>query len=76
MRVISAVGVTSEEIRRVVRVDNIEPMPDLVFVSKSISVQEFGIPMQESYVNTFLAVRATIRNTGDQAATDVGVILE
>ena len=32
--------------------------------------------MQESYVNTFLEVRATIRNTGDQAATDVGIILE
>ena len=76
VRVISAVGVTSEEIRRVVRVDNVDPMPDLVFVSKSISVQEFGIPMQDSYVNTFLEVRATIRNTGDQAATDVGVILE
>jgi len=76
VRVISAVGVTSEEIRRVVRVDNIDPMPDLVFVSKSISVQEFGIPMQESYVNTFLEVRATIRNSGDQAATDVGIILE
>ena len=76
VRVISAVGVTSEEIRRVVRVDNIDPMPDLLFVSKSISIQEFGIPMQESYVNTFLEVRATIRNTGDQAATNVGVILE
>ena len=76
VRAISAVGVTSEEIRRVVRVDNVDPMPDLVFVSKSISIQEFGIPMQESYVNTFLEVRATIRNTGDQAATDVGVILE
>jgi hypothetical protein len=76
VRVVSAVGVISQEIRRVIRVDNIDPMPDLVFVSKSISVQEFGIPMQESYVNTFLEVRATIRNTGDQAATDVGVILE
>ena len=31
------------------------------FVSKSISVQEFGIPIKESYVNTFLEVRATIR---------------
>ena len=76
VRVVSAVGVVSEEIRRLVRVDNIDPMPDLLFVSKSISVQEFGIPMQESYVNTFLEVRATIRNTGDQAATDVGIILE
>ena len=76
VRVVSAVGVISDEIRRVVTVDNIDPMPDLLFVSKSISVQEFGIPMQESYVNTFLEVRATIRNTGDQAATDVGIILE
>ena len=76
VRVVSAVGVVSEEIRRVVTVDNIDPMPDLLFVSKSISIQEFGIPMQESYVNTFLEVRATIRNTGDQAATDVGIILE
>ncbi|MBR79371.1 MAG: hypothetical protein CMA88_01095 [Euryarchaeota archaeon] len=76
VRVVSAVGVVSEEIRRLVRVDNIDPMPDLLFVSKSISVQEFGIPMQEAYVNTFLEVRATIRNTGDQAATDVGIILE
>ena len=76
VRVLSAVGVISKEIRRVVKVDNIDPMPDLIFVSKSISVQEFGIPMQESFVNTFLEVRATIRNTGDKAATDVGVILE
>ncbi|MCH1591773.1 MAG: hypothetical protein L7R66_02140, partial [Candidatus Thalassarchaeaceae archaeon] len=76
VRVVSAIGVISEELRRVVRIDNVEPMPDLLFVSKSVSVQEFGIPVQESYVNTFLEIRATIRNTGDKAATDVGVILE
>ena len=76
VRILSAIGVASEEIRRVVRFDNVDPMPDLKFVSNSISVQEFGIPMQEAYVNTFLEVRATIRNTGDQAATEIGVILE
>jgi len=76
VRVISAVGVMSDEVRRIVRIDNIEPMPDLLFVSKSISVQEFGIPMKESYVNSFLEVKATIRNTGDKAATDVGISLE
>ena len=76
VRIVSAVGIFSEELRRVVQIDNVEPRPDLLFVSKSVSVQEFGIPMQESYVNTFLEVRATIRNTGDQAATNVGVILE
>lgn len=76
VRVVSAVGVLSEEVRRIVRIDNIEPMPDLLFVSKSISVQEFGIPMKESFVNSFLEVKATIRNTGDKAATDVGITLE
>ena len=59
VRIVSAVGVVSEEIRRQVRVDNVDPMPDLLFVSKSISVQEFGIPIKESYVNTFLAVSYT-----------------
>ena len=76
VRVVSALGVVSEEIRRLVQVDNVDPRPDLLFVSKSISVQEYGIAIQKSYVNTFLEVRATIRNTGDQAATDVGITLE
>jgi len=76
VRLKSGVGVVTEEIRRTVNIDNIPPTPDLVFVSKSISVQEFGIPMSEAYVNTFLEVRATVRNTGDKAANDVGIILE
>ena len=76
VRMVSAVGVISQELYRRVKIDNIEPMPDLLFVSKSISVQEYGIPMQSAYVNTFLEVRATIRNTGDLAAKDVGVTLE
>ena len=76
VRLISAPGVVTDEIRRFVVVDNVPPQPDLQFVSSSISVQEFGIPMKEAYVNTFLEVRATMRNTGDKAATDVGVILE
>tara|TARA_B100000287_G_scaffold289062_1_gene272356 strand:- start:11933 stop:16843 length:4911 start_codon:yes stop_codon:yes gene_type:complete len=76
IRLVSATGVVTEQIRRFVLVDNVPPMPDLQFVSSSISVQEFGIPMKEAYVNTFLEVRATMRNTGDKAATDVGIILE
>ncbi len=76
VRMLSATGVFAEEVRRIITVDNIPPTPDLVFVSKSISVQEFGIPMSEAYVNTFLEVRATVRNTGDKAANDVGIILE
>ena len=44
VRVVSAVGVVSDEIRRVVTVDNIDPMPDLLFVSKSISVKSSAFP--------------------------------
>ena len=76
VRLVSATGVMSEEIRRTVTLDNTPPTPDLQFVSGSITVQEYGVPMKEAYVNTFLEVRAKIRNTGDKAATDVGVILE
>ena len=76
VRLVSATGVMSEEIRRTVTLDNTPPTPDLQFVSSSITVQEYGVPMKEAYVNTFLEVRAKIRNTGDKAATDVGVILE
>jgi subtilisin family serine protease len=76
VRLDSGVGVVTEEIRRSVTIDNVPPTPDLVFVSKSISVQEFGIPMSEAFMNTFLEVRATVRNTGDMAANEVGIILE
>ena len=76
VRLVSGVGVVSEEIRRQVSVDNDPPIPDLIFSSSSISVQEFGVSITEAYVNTFLEVRATIRNTGDVVAKEVGVILE
>ena len=76
VRLVSGVGVVSDEIRRTVVVDNDPPIPDLVFSSSSISVQEFGVSVTEAYVNTFLEVRATIRNTGDVVANEVGVILE
>ena len=76
VRLVSGVGVVSEEIRRQVIVDNNPPIPDLIFTSGSISVEEFGVSITEAYVNAFLEVRATIRNTGDVVANEVGVILE
>ena len=76
VRLVSGVGVISEEIRRQVIVDNNPPIPDLIFSSSSITVEEFGVSITEAYVNTFLEVRATIRNNGDVVANEVGVILE
>ena len=44
-----------------VTVDNIDPMPDLLFVNKSISVQVQH--HMQSHTLTFLEVRATIKNS-------------
>ena len=53
-------GVISDELRRTVEVDNYPPAPDLSIFG-SISVEEYGIPIEESFVNTFLEVRVDIR---------------
>nr|MCS5532351.1 hypothetical protein [Candidatus Poseidoniales archaeon] len=67
-------GVISDELRRTVEVDNFPPAPDLSIFG-SISVEEYGIPVEEAYVNTFLEVRADVRNNGDADAEDVVVHL-
>ncbi|MCP2507364.1 MAG: S8 family serine peptidase [Candidatus Thalassarchaeaceae archaeon] len=76
VRSISGNGVISEEIRQQITIDNIPPSPDLMFRSSALSIEEYGIPVTDVYVNTFLEIRGTIRNTGDMAAYDVGIILE
>ena len=67
-------GVISDELRRTVEVDNFPPAPDLSIFG-SISVEEYGVPVEEAFVNTFLEVRADIRNNGDADAEDVVVHL-
>ncbi|CAI8398540.1 MAG: Serine protease AprX [Marine Group II euryarchaeote MED-G33] len=67
-------GVISDELRRTVEVDNYPPAPDLSIFG-SISVEEYGVPVEEAYVNTFLEVRAEIRNNGDADAEEVVVHL-
>ena len=67
-------GVISDELRRTVEVDNFPPAPDLSIFG-SISVEEYGVPVDEAYVNTFLEVRADVRNNGDADAEEVVVHL-
>ena len=67
-------GVISDELRRTVEVDNFPPAPDLSIFG-SISVEEYGVPVEEAFVNTFLEVRADIRNNGDADAEEVVVHL-
>ena len=66
--------VVTDELRRTVEVDNHPPAPDLSIFG-SISVEEYGIPIDSAYVNTFLEVRADIRNNGDAEAENVIVHL-
>ncbi len=67
-------GVISDELRRTVEVDNFPPAPDLSIFG-SVSVEEYGVPVEEAYVNTFLEVRADVRNNGDADAENVVVHL-
>ena len=66
--------VITDEIRKSIEVDNYPPAPALS-VFGSISVEEYGIPVEDAFVNTFLEVRADIRNNGDADAEEVVVHL-
>ena len=73
-RIVSGDGIYSEEVKRVVEVDNDPPAPNLIFRT-GLSVEEYGIPISETYVNTFLEVRTEIRNDGDMAASNLAISL-
>ena len=73
-RMVSGDGIYSEEIRRTVEVDNDPPAADLIFRS-GLSIEEYGIHLTETYVNTFLEVRTEIRNDGDLTASNLAISL-
>ena len=75
VRVVSGDGIFSEEVRRTVEVDNDPPAPDLIFRS-GITISEYGLPIAETYVNTFLEVSCEVRNDGDLDATEVTIYLK
>ena len=74
VRFVSGVGVASDEVRITVEIDNNPPSPDLMFRT-GISVQEYGIPVSETYVNTFLEAKVQIRNIGDISADELTIYL-
>jgi len=73
-RLVHNEGFYSDEIRRSVRVDNLPPAA-ILSVLGSISVEQYGVPVSDSLVNTFLEVRADIRNSGDAEAENVEIHL-
>ena len=74
VRFVSGVGVKSEEIRTTIEIDNIPPAPNLMFRT-GLSIQEYGISVTETYVNTFLEAKVQIRNIGDLSAEDLSIYL-
>ncbi len=72
-RVVADDGYRSTELRRSVEIDNLPPTPR--FEIGAISVLEFGMPLHSAHVNSYLEVRADLRNIGDAAATDVSLVL-
>ena len=74
LRFVSGTEVRSEEVRVTLEIDNQPPAPDLMFRS-GMTVSEWGIPLSETYVNSFVDVSVEIRNDGDQSATNVVIYL-
>ena len=74
LRMVSGGQIQSEEVRVTLEVDNNDPAPDLLFRS-SITVSEWGVPLPEAYVNSFVDVSAEVRNNGDEAASNVMIYL-
>jgi len=74
VRLESGDGLFSEIDRRTVEVDNLPPRPNLIVMDGSV-VTDYGIPIDEARVGSFLEIRGEIRNEGDVGATGVMVSL-
>ena len=67
-------GYRSQELRKSIEVDNLPPTPALEL--GGITVLEHEMPRHSAFVNSFLQVRADLRNTGDARANDITLVLQ
>jgi len=74
LQVISGKGLKSEVERRTIDIDNLPPRPNLILMD-GVKVTDYGIPIRESQVGSFLEVRGEVRNEGDVGANDILVSL-
>ena len=74
LQVISGKGLKSEVERRTIDIDNLPPRPNLILMD-GVQVTDYGIPIMESQVGSFLEVRGEVRNEGDVGANDILVSL-
>ena len=74
LQVISGKGLKSEVERRTIDIDNLPPRPNLILMD-GVQVTDYGIPIRDSQVGSFLEVRGEVRNEGDVGANDILVSL-
>ena len=74
LQVISGGGLKSEVERRTIDIDNLPPRPNLILMD-GVQVTDYGIPIRESLVGSFLEVRGEVRNEGDVGANDILISL-
>lgn len=67
-------GLFSDIDSRSVEVDNMPPRPNMIVMDGAV-VTDYGIPLDEARVGSFLEVRGEVRNEGDVDATGVVVSL-
>ena len=72
-RIVTDDGYRSTELRQSVEIDNIPPAPR--FEIESMSVLEYGMPLYTAHVNSYLEVRAELRNIGDATGDEVALTL-
>jgi subtilisin family serine protease len=73
-RLVSDNGWASDPIERYVNVDNIPAASDLEAIG-SIVVSDNGIPVDSAYIDSFLNIGVTVRNSGDAHARNFDVTL-
>lgn len=74
LQIVSGDGFLSEVGRRTIDIDNYPPRPNLILMD-SVQVTDYGIPISESRVGSYLEVRGEVRNEGDIGANDILVSL-
>jgi hypothetical protein len=73
-RLVTESGWTSTPVERYVNIDNVPAAPELSSYGE-IAVEENGIEVDSATVDSFLNVRAQLRNNGDMHARNVLVVL-
>ena len=74
LQIVAGDDILSEVVKRSIEIDNYPPRPNLMFID-DLDVTDYGIPLRNSVMGSFLEVRGEVRNDGDISANEVMVTL-